>query len=105
MIQPPIRAPNANAYAERSVRSACQECLEHLIIVNERQSGEMLHIPREVPMWSLDRKHLDRHVQPIADRPLAFRASGVEDLPNLELIPYYAIAHERYYLYWRLRPA
>jgi len=35
-------------------------------------------------------------------RPLAFRASGVRELPNVELIPYYAIAHERYNLYWRL---
>ncbi len=72
------------------------------IIKNERESGEMLHIPREVPTWTLDRKQLSAHIHPIAHRPLAFRAQGVQDLPKLELIPYFAIAHERYNLYWRL---
>lgn len=72
------------------------------IIVNERESGEMLHIPREVPTWKLDRSRLAAQIQADPQRPLAFRASGVRELPNLELIPYYAIAHERYNLYWRL---
>jgi DUF1680 family protein len=72
------------------------------IIVNERQSGEMLHMPREVPTWKLDRSRLTAQIHADPNRPLAFRASGVRELPNLELIPYYAIAHERYNLYWRL---
>lgn len=72
------------------------------IIVNERESGEMLHIPREVPTWKLDRSRLAAQIQADPQRPLAFRASGVRELPNVELIPYYAIAHERYNLYWRL---
>lgn len=72
------------------------------IIVNERQSGEMLHIPREVPTWKLDRAKLAAQIHADPQRPLTFKASGVRELPNLELIPYYAIAHERYNLYWRL---
>lgn len=72
------------------------------IIKNERESGEMLHLPREVPTWTLDRNRLDQHIHPIADRPLAFQAQGVRELPKLELIPYFEIAHERYNLYWRL---
>ena len=72
------------------------------IIVNERQSGEMLHIPHELPKWTLDRKQLDRYVRPDVEQPLRFIARGVAGMERVELMPYYAIAHERYHLYWRL---
>ena len=42
VIHTPIRAPNANAYAERWVRTVRQECLDHLIIVNERHLNSVL---------------------------------------------------------------
>ena len=35
VVRTPYRAPMANAYAERWVRSAPEECLDHLLIVNE----------------------------------------------------------------------
>jgi hypothetical protein len=31
-----FRAPEANAYAERWIRSARQECLDHILILNEK---------------------------------------------------------------------
>jgi putative transposase len=34
IIRIPLRAPNANAIAERWVRSIREECLDHLIILN-----------------------------------------------------------------------
>ena len=35
VIPTPYRAPNANAYAERWIRSAREECLDKLLIINQ----------------------------------------------------------------------
>jgi DUF1680 family protein len=72
------------------------------VIVNERQSGDMLNLPRELPIWRLDRAKLQDFVERDPTRPLTFRVRGVAEFPRLELIPYYGIAHERYNLYWKL---
>jgi putative transposase len=34
VIRTPVRAPNANAYAERVIRSLREECLDHLLLLN-----------------------------------------------------------------------
>jgi putative transposase len=36
VVSTPVRAPNANAYAERFVRSIKEECLDRLIPIGER---------------------------------------------------------------------
>jgi putative transposase len=39
VVLTPARAPNANAYAERFVRSVKEECLDRLIPIGERHSA------------------------------------------------------------------
>ncbi len=42
IVRTPYRAPTANAYAERWVRSVRAECLDHLLIVNEAHLKRVL---------------------------------------------------------------
>jgi transposase InsO family protein len=44
IIRTPIRAPNANAYAERWVGSVRRECLDWLLIFGRRQLEHVLRI-------------------------------------------------------------
>jgi putative transposase len=42
VIRTPVRAPNANAYAERWVRTVREECLDHLLILNQAHLRRVL---------------------------------------------------------------
>jgi putative transposase len=44
IIPTPVRAPKANAIAERFVRTARAECLDWLLIVNRRQLEHVLRV-------------------------------------------------------------
>jgi transposase InsO family protein len=44
IVRTPVQAPNANAYAERFVRSIREECLDRLILVGERR---LLHVLKD----------------------------------------------------------
>jgi transposase InsO family protein len=42
ILKTPFRTPNANAFAERFVRTVRSECLDHLLVVNEAHLGGIL---------------------------------------------------------------
>jgi transposase InsO family protein len=42
ILQTPYRTPNANAFAERFVRTVRSECLDHLLVVNEAHLERVL---------------------------------------------------------------
>ncbi len=54
-VRTPPKAPKANAVAERMVRTFRRECLDHLIVLNERQLQAML--AEFVVYYNRDRPH------------------------------------------------
>jgi len=44
VIRTPVRAPNANAYAERWVRTVRADCLDHLLIVGRRHLERVVRV-------------------------------------------------------------
>ena len=43
IIKTPVKAPNANFFAERFVRTVREECLDHLLIVGEHHLRRVIH--------------------------------------------------------------
>ena len=63
----PERAPNANAYAERFVRSIKEECLDHIIPIGERHFRRV--ITEFVAHYHLERNHQGLDNRLIAGMP------------------------------------
>jgi transposase InsO family protein len=60
IIQTPVRAPRANAYAERWVRTVRVECLDWLLIVSRRHLQRVVRI--YVEHYNQRRPHRGRHL-------------------------------------------
>ena len=74
------RAPNANAVAERIVRTIRTECLDHLIVIDERHLRAVL--AEFVDYYNRDRPHRSLGLQ--SPLPNSVRARGrVESRPVL----------------------
>ena len=71
VVLTPLRAPNANAYAERFVRSIKEECLDRIIPLGER------HFRRAVAEF-VDHYHRERNHQGLRNE----RIEGVDQPPS-----------------------
>ena len=69
VVQAPLRAPNANAYAERFVRSIKEECLDRIIPLGER------HFRWAVAEF-VDHYHRERNHQGLENALIATSPAG-----------------------------
>src|SRR5262249_17807958 len=58
----PVRAPRANAIAERVVRTFRNECLDHLVVLNEQHLRSVLTV--FVRYYHMDRPHRTLRLEP-----------------------------------------
>lgn len=72
------------------------------IIVNERTSGSMLNDAIEVPTLVGAPHDVVRQVRPMRE-PLTFETVGLGRPADVQLAPFYRLAHERYNLYWKVQ--
>jgi DUF1680 family protein len=72
------------------------------IIVNERESGSMLKADVEIPVLAGDVATLTKRIRRDPHAPLTFRTAGVGRPRDVELAPWFRLAHERYNLYWKV---
>jgi putative transposase len=75
VIRTPIRAPQANAYAERFVRTVRAECLHWLLIVGRRHLGYVLRT--YAAHYNAERPHRALALVPPEARTSAARPCGV----------------------------
>ena len=76
VVRTPVRAPKANAYAERWVRTVRTECLEWLLIRNRRRLERVLAV--YVEHYNSARPHRSLDLQTPLPAP---RGGGLEGLP------------------------
>jgi len=88
IVRTPVQAPNANAYAERFVRSIREECLDRLILFGERR---LLHVLKEFAAhYHEERNHQGLGNDLIAPAPRAVGRAGIRCRDRLGgLLRYY----------------
>jgi putative transposase len=81
VVQTPFQAPNANAYAERFVRSIKHECLDRIVPLGERHFRRALQ--EFVDHYHRERNHQGLENRLIESRALGRRESGIRRRPRL----------------------
>jgi DUF1680 family protein len=71
------------------------------LIVNERESGNMLQADVKVPRWTKPLDDLVANTSRTSPERLEFRTAGFEGGASVELVPWFRLTHERYNLYWK----
>jgi hypothetical protein len=71
------------------------------LIINERESGNMLKADVKIPRWAKPLEQLLKHTTRTNPDRLEFRTTGFEANMSAELLPWFRLTHERYNLYWR----
>ncbi|MES1263845.1 MAG: hypothetical protein ABUL69_05780 [Peristeroidobacter soli] len=70
------------------------------LIINERESGNMLQADVTMPRWTKPLDQLVAHTMRTSTGRLEFRISGFENGATVDLLPWFRLTHERYNLYW-----
>ena len=81
VVLTPVRAPNANAYAERFVRSIKEECLDRMIPIGERHFRRA--VAEYVEHYHQERNHQGLDNRLIAGTPVIDMTSRVQRRPRL----------------------
>jgi transposase InsO family protein len=78
IIGTPVRAPRANAIAERWISTLRRECLDHLLIIGQRHLTRVLQ--EYVEHYNTHRPHRSLHQRPPAGRTPPLSAASVRPL-------------------------
>lgn len=70
------------------------------LIVNERESGNMLQADMKMPRWTRPLEELVANTTRTRADRLEFRTTGFEGGASVNLAPWFRLTHERYNLYW-----
>jgi len=73
------------------------------LIVNERESGNMLQADVKVPRWTKPLPELVANTARTSAERLEFRITGFEGITAIDLLPWFRLTHERYNLYWTVQ--
>ena len=65
----------------------------------------MLNANVEIPVLAGDASTLTKRIRQDAHRPADVPNAGAGRPSDVELAPYYRLAHERYNLYWKVVPS
>jgi DUF1680 family protein len=71
------------------------------LIINERQSGEMLNENVDIPRWDRPLAELVANTTRADPSSLRFTTRGFAGGATVEMIPWFRLTHERYNLYWK----